>query len=562
MNQTSFFKRNLLRFCRTLPIAMLVGMLGLTLGCSREEETEETRNIKFYQSPMHPWITSEEPGNCTICGMALTPVYEGESGGDLPDDVIKLSPTSINVINVGTVPVRREVLQRTIHVSGILDDNENKHRMVAAHYDGRIEEVFIEHAGQFVSKEQPLASIYSPELLYVVREFQNAIKGNDRSVAENAARRLVQFGLTTQQVNRLARNKEEEYAVEVLAPMDGTILVRSAYPGEYVEEGETIYEIGDLSVLWFHAEVYESDLAGIRIGQKASVRTPAVPGRTFEGTVTFIDPNFDPMTRSTRLRIEVPNPVQEDGQGMHRIIPHRAYAEAEIHADFGERLVAPRSAVLNDGRRAVAYIDRGDGAYKAAIVQTGYVGDDLIEIVGGVEEGDRLVAQGNLLIDAEAQMRQGAILAEPERGESVDPSTAALLGATAKASDALARDDLAAYVPMLPEIRSALKSWDSSAFPAQAEPAAHLTTHGMDATPGDLAAARKQFLPLSELVAAVALEAGRSGKATDVAVFSCPMTDTSFEGAPEEARWVQQGNSARNPWFGAQMLDCGLEVKP
>jgi len=556
MQNQNFYQLSGSRILSTSCGLVLAGLLVLASGCSKPEE-ESTREIKFYQSPMHPWITSEEPGNCTICGMALTPVYEGESGGDLPDNVIKLSPTSINVIDVATAPVRMAPLERSIRVSGVLDDNDNRHRMVAAHYDGRIEEVFIEHVGEYVKKEQALASIYSPELLYVVREFQNAMRGGDRSLAENSARRLVQFGLTPQQVDRLGEKKEQQYAIDVLAPMDGTILVRDAYPGQYVEEGETMYEMGDLSVLWFHAEVYESDLEGIRLGQRATVTTPAVPGRSFEGTVTFIDPNFDPVTRSTRVRIEVENPVREDGEGPYRVLPHRAYAEAVIHADFGERLVAPRSAILQDGRRSIAYVDRGDGAYEGALVKTGRIGDGLVEIVEGLEVGDRVVVQGNLLIDAEAQMRQGTSVSPG--GKSAEPEVTELLMITAKASEALASEQLEAYRETLPHLREALDQWRVTASPDLAAIA-----EGIDLTAetASLPAAREQFHPLAELAAEVALEAQREGATTEVGVYACPMTKTSFEGAPDKARWVQQPGATRNPYFGDEMLECGVEVKP
>ena len=152
-------------------------------------------------------------------------------------------------------------------------------------------------------------------------------------------------------------------------------MTKKALKGQYIKTGEPLFEMGDLSRLWFHAEVYERDLPDIRLGQKAILRTPTVPGREFEGVVTFIDPNFDPRTRSTKVRIEVDNPLAEgDARGLPRVLPHRAYAEADIIARLGEALVVPRSAVLRDGRRSIVYVESASGEYEQRAVKTGRVG--------------------------------------------------------------------------------------------------------------------------------------------------------------------------------------------
>ncbi len=155
-----------------LPFLLLLGVL---VSCSKRED--EGPKARFYQSPMHPWITSDKPGNCTICGMALVPVYEGQAPREAREGVIPLNPRSLDVLGVTTVPVRRLELTKSLRFSGILEDDENIHRIIAAFYDGRIDQIYVEHVGKYVEKGQPLAAIYSPELLYVVREYQDAMPG-------------------------------------------------------------------------------------------------------------------------------------------------------------------------------------------------------------------------------------------------------------------------------------------------------------------------------------------------------------------------------------------------
>jgi membrane fusion protein, copper/silver efflux system len=543
-----------------LALGATAGLLVGLVSCSKAPESE--RNVKMYQSPMHPWITSEKPGNCTICGMALVPVYEGESGMKVDPGIVALNPRSVDVLAVTTVPVRRLDLTKSLRFSGILEDDENIHRIIAAFYDGRIDEIYVEHVGQYVEKGQPLAAIYSPELLYVVREYQSAMRGGNPTVTRNSAQRLVQYGLSAEQVAALARQPDNVYTIDLLAPISGTVLIKKAFKGQYIKTGEPLFEMGNLSRLWFHAEVYERDLPDIRIGQKATLTTPTVPGREFEGTVTFIDPNFDARTRSTKVRIEVDNPpAVGEGHGLQRVLPHRAYAEAEIAANFGEALVIPRSAVLRDGRRSVVYVEQSPGAYEQRAVKTGRVGDEGIEILNGLKEGERIVAQGNLMIDAEAQLR-GSVAATQAMSALSQPVGEEFLRQLAQVSEALAADDEVAAVEAGQKLQDLAASIDNTGESQIDGLVAHLKEIPKISAASDLKALRQAFLPWSTAGADLALALKRGGQASDVTVFECPMTGDSFPGAPAKAKWVQSGSDIRNPYFGAEMLSCGAEVKP
>ncbi|HET7238988.1 MAG TPA: efflux RND transporter periplasmic adaptor subunit, partial [Terrimicrobiaceae bacterium] len=538
--------------------AVLIGFLPAS--CSKPPE--QGRQVKFYQSPMHPWITSDKPGNCTICGMALVPVFEGESEIKMEAGIVALNPQSLDVLAVTTVPVRRLGLTKSLRFSGTLEDDENIHRIIAAFYDGRVDEIYVEHVGQFVEKGQPLAAIYSPELLYVVREYQNAARSGDPAVARNSAQRLVQYGLSPEQVALLAKQPENIYTINLLAPISGTVLTREVFKGQYIKTGEPLFEMGNLARLWFHAEVYERDLPDIRIGQKAILRTPTVPGREFEGVVTFVDPNFDPRTRSTKVRIEVDNPLAEgEGHGLKRVLPHRAYAEAEITAQLGESLVVPRSAVLRDGRRAVVYVERSSDQYEQRSVRTGRVGDEGIEILEGLKEGERVVAHGNLMIDAEAQLR-GSVTS-PQTVPALDkPVGDDFFKQLAEVSEALAADDAVAVIKAgqkLPELAAAIPPTGEAEID---QLLARLKEIPKGPAGSDLKALRQSFLPWSTIGADLALALKRGGQAPGIAVFECPMAGDSFPGAPAKAKWVQSGSEIRNPYFGAEMLSCGTGVKP
>ena len=427
------------------------------------------------------------------------------------EGVVSLNPRSVNVLAVTTVPVRRFELTKSLRFSGILEDDENIHRVIAAFYDGRIDQIYVEHVGKHVEKGQPLAAIYSPELLYVVREFQNAMRGGDASVAKNSAQRLVQYGLSAEQVASLGKQPDNVFTIDLLAPISGTVVTKKALKGQYIKTGEPLFEMGDLSRLWFHAEVYERDLPDIRLGQKAILELRRCRVANLKAWSRLSIRISIRRTRSTKVRIEVDNPLAEsDARGLPRVLPHRAYAEADIIARLGEALVVPRSAVLRDGRRSIAYVESASGEYEQRAVKTGRVGDEGIEILEGLKDGERVVAQGNLMIDAEAQLRSSAAPAQPVSALRA-PVGEEFLRQLARVSEGLAADDAVAAVKAGQSLQEL-----AAAIPETGEAQVDQVLARLKAIPknpagSDLKALRQTFLPWSLAGAdlALALERGR-----------------------------------------------------
>jgi len=515
---------------------ILAIVLLLVAGCS-PQAGNDAKAIKSYRCPMHTWITSDKPGKCTICGMDLVPVGEGDESKMAAPGTVTLMPSSSQILGVATAPVRKGALEKTIRLSGIIDDDDTKHTIISAFFDGRIDKVFVDHVGEDISKDQPLAQIYSPELLYIVKEFQSsARRGQQDPVASVSRQRLIQFGLTPSEVEKLAVAQGAGYGIDLRSPMKGTLVTRNVYPGKFVKAGEMLFEVADYSVMWFHAKVYEQDLGWIETGAKASIETPAAPGREFEGKTTLIDPSFDPITRSTQVRIEVPNPETGASSGWERLLPHKAYGEARISAKKDNVLVMPRAAVLDTGSRTVAYVDEGGGNYQRRDVTIGWRGDNDVEVLSGLAEGDKVVTQGNLMIDAEAQIAHADPVDPPSDPKKPAGATGSVdqarLDALAGSAAALARDDLAAF-------NAGASAW------------------GLTKPAASLAEARAAFYKaVSPAVDEVLRQPGSKFK-----VYECPMAGTAFPGAPQTMRWIQQSGPLRNPWLGKMMAECGEEVE-
>jgi Cu(I)/Ag(I) efflux system membrane fusion protein len=167
--------------------------------------------------------------------------------GQYQPDAVILPSSSVRALGVETALVETGRLMRSLRLAGRIDDDAGRHRFVSAHFDGRIDRPFIEQVGEEVREGQPLARIYSPDLLYVVREYQGALADKNRNVSDVSARRLVQFGLTPSQLEGISKQPHDQFGVDILSPITGTVIERYVNSGQYVKTGDPLFEIGDFS---------------------------------------------------------------------------------------------------------------------------------------------------------------------------------------------------------------------------------------------------------------------------------------------------------------------------
>ena len=579
---------------RILPfllIAVLAGAAGWFLSRQSRggglpptsEKKDSVRKVLYYQSAMHPWIKSDKPGRCTICGMELTPVYEGGKGFEASGDVVSLNQSMIQVLHVQTVEAKKQPLTRTLTVAGMLEDNATRHRVLSAYVDGRIDRLQVNYMGAEVKEGQPLVKFYSPTLLQAEREYAALVHksqsltnaellGTHKQLTLAAAQRLRQLGLNEEQISAVPDKSKDDTHTEILAPIGGTVTSQNVYEGQYVSAGEKLFEIADFSTMWFMFRAYEQDMPWIKPGQEVDVTTPSLPGQVFKGKITFIDPNFDETTRATKVRVELPNPIV-DGR---RLLLHRLYADGLVHVEAPKVLAVPRSAVIETGLEAVVYVDQGDGAYVRTVVKLGRRGDKVVEVLSGLSEGDKVVTNGNLLLDGQAEMNRSFAKAPEKPVSEMNTNMATLTDAQKKAveafvkvadsiSDALAKDDLTRFNEAGPDAMKATEALVEML--KERADLKDLLTHLSDARhlhgAADLAAARKAFHPFSNAAAGVLAALRKAPNSPALEIFECPMVDRAIPGVPKKGRWVQSaGRDIANPFFGQEMPDCGVKIKP
>jgi Cu(I)/Ag(I) efflux system membrane fusion protein len=515
-----------------------------------------------YQCPMHPWIKADHPGEkCTICGMALVAAPAGDAAARDPN-LVTLTPASASVTGVRTAEAKRDTLVRTLRVSGVIDDDDTRHRILAARVPGRVEKLFINYVGAIVREGEPLATIYSPEMLTAQRQYVERLRAGTTAftVSERAAarERLLEIGLTEEEVVILEHTLEPVAMVTVRAPMSGTVVSRGVYEGQYVQTNDRLFEIGDFSSMWFIFDAYEADLAWLRAGQPVEVSTASLGSRTLTAPVAFINPNLDETTRTAKVRVVLPN---ADGALFHKQI-----ATGRVRLEVPDVLVVPRSAVLQHGAEPVVFLQQTEHGYLARRVQPGRVGDEHVEIVAGLTAGDRVVTEGGLILDGQAQLARAAITGDVPAGShhahATSPAPApvaapqhgaaelfTLARASADAVDVLAADDLASYRKLLPGLRAALQAY---LVRAPRSPLAAYADKLGDRN--DLRAARRDFEPFSTTLADL-VRAQPAGERGGLHVFECPMAPVLGTG-----RWLGHTAEVKNPFFGSAMPGCGEEL--
>ena len=358
------------------------------------------------------------------------------AGPEPPLATVQLSPQRMQEIGVTIATAELKTVSNELHVPGNVDINEQNLSYVQTRFPGWIQSVYANATYQYVSKGQPLFTVYSPDLVSSEEEYllarrnqpvfshpmeghnMPAVAGQDDDWLINAAqKRLEQFGVAPEEIAKLEKSGTVEKNLTMYSPVSGYITERNALPNAYVQPEMKLYTIADLSTVWVYANVYQDDVGRLRPGDPAKLTLDAYPGRIFSGRIDQILPQVDQATRTVKVRLVMANPRLTLKPGM--------YVDVMIAASLGRQLVVPASAVLQSGQRAVAFIDHRQGNLEPRIVTTGPQIDGSIVILSGLKPGDRVVSSANFLVDSEAQLQTAIQSFAPPLQPAADASTTA-----------------------------------------------------------------------------------------------------------------------------------------
>ncbi|MCP4204677.1 MAG: efflux RND transporter periplasmic adaptor subunit [bacterium] len=388
--------------------------------------------ILFYRNPMNPTITSPVPAKDEM-GMDYVPVYADEAVRAIgPGTEVSIDPATVQNMNVQSVLVERRDLTHEIRTVGYLEYDQERMVTVTTKYTGWVEKVYVNYVGEPVRRGQPLFEIYAPELLQTEQELLSAIEYAKKFVgtADDALRRaealvdaartrLSYWDIAPEQISRLEETGEIFRTLKVVAPSSGLVMKRMpGLEGMAVKPGMETYHIANLSSLWLSVEIFEDQVAWIRERSPADVTFTYFPGETFRGTVRFLEPEFSEKTRTLRVKLEVPNPDRKLRAGMFATVTFEPVAARAV-------LTVPSLAVLRTGQRDVVVVDLGEGRFAPRTVNLGHEGVEFVEVLEGLEEGERVVTSAQFLIDSEANLQEAIQKMMAQRQEMAPSSEGA-----------------------------------------------------------------------------------------------------------------------------------------
>ena len=538
----------------------------------------------LYQCSMHPQIVDDKPGQCPICAMDLQPVEKIDAAGIPGRAPVRLSDQQLQLINLVTAPVLREPVTLRKRIPGVLAHDSGRVFTVAAWAGGRIEELYVDETEKDIAVGDPLYRLYSPDLYAAMEDF--LLVRRQASPPERLLRaarfRLEQMGLTAGQIDVLAERKTPPESIDILSRVAGKVMRKHVRLGQYVREGEKLYVVVDLSELWLIAEIYQSDLPAVSVGQRVAMHLPGQPAKTYAGTIHRIEHHIDTATRTARLRIVFDRPADEERHGAHQN-PHGLLPDmwmtALLETDLGEQLTIPRSALFDTGRRQYVFVEREPGLFVPRVIETGPRADGRIVVRSGLEAGEVVAAEGTFLLDSESLLKASASGSEEVMTESKNnspsgaPVSSGFSGEAKTRMDALWQDyfnwSAALFNDRTEAARTAVRQLRERLTGLLAEPhrpavgqatwrswvaetASQLDALGEEA---DLQAQRVAFGELSQHLQTLS-ETIPELRPDGLFVASCPMWHDS------PGQWIQRDETVRNPFMGQAMPACGLVEHP
>lgn len=360
--------------------------------------------VAYYTCSMHPSVRSQDPGQCPICNMSLTPVTRAE----VETGTVIVDAARRQRIGVTTAPAERRELSGTFRAVGKVVYDETRLADVTVKYRGWIGRLEVDRPGQPVRRGQTLFTLYSPDLyatqqeLLAALESQRDARGSaapERAdyLVEAAKERLRLWDLQDWQIERIVESGEPLKHVPIVSPVSGVVVEKNVVGGAAVEPGQQLFRIAGIDRVWVEAEVYESELPLVEEGQAVRVTFPYLPGREVAGRVGFVYPFLDDASRTGRVRVELDNP------GL--AIKPDMYANVVFEREGGEILAVPGDAVLYAGEREFVFVDLGEGRLQPRRVETGRRTGGWTEVLSGLREGEVVVTSGNFLIAAESRLK-------------------------------------------------------------------------------------------------------------------------------------------------------------
>ncbi len=598
------FSNKYFRYSVILILGIFVGWIFFHPSQKNEEKHDHsadtlqgitTEQNTIWTCAMHPQIRMNEPGDCPICGMDLIPLAQSSSISVDPA-MIHLSKEAAQLANVMTSFVTKEKAVKEVRLYGKVQADERLLQSQVAHIPGRIEKLLVNFTGEQVKEGQKLAEIYSPELITAQQELLETSKTKELQpeLYEASREKLRLWKLTDDQIETIEKSGQVKSIIDVVSNTNGVVTTLMVNNGDYVSQGTALFKIADLSKVWILFDAYESDLQFLSKGGKISFTLQALPGKEYKGTIVFVDPVIDPVTRVAKVRVET-------GNASGNLKPEM-FATGIISSNLAEyrnSVVIPRSAVLWTGKRSLVYVkqpETEEALFKMREVELGPMLGESYVITDGLNEGEEIVTSGTFSVDAAAQLEGKPSMMNPGGGKvSTGHDHGAIQNQSSETQEnskiqskgspdlkidvnmdfimqfndvydgyielknALVASDANKSKQATLKIQQTLSKVDMSLLKGDAHTKWMGLLDNMNlhlkaiSSSGVIENQRTSFAGLSDALYAAVKTFGLMGKT--VYYQFCPMAKNG-----KGAYWLSEIKDIQNPYFGKEMIDCG-EIK-
>ncbi|ASO05832.1 MULTISPECIES: efflux RND transporter periplasmic adaptor subunit [Flavobacteriaceae] len=578
----------------TLFVGLLLGwfFFGGSKNTTVDEHQHDSEMVgeTIWTCSMHPQIRQNEPGDCPICGMELIPL-ESDDSSELDPMAISMSPTAMQLANVATAIVGKTKPVKSVRLNGKVKADERSVYSQSSHIPGRIEKLMVNFTGEYVNKGQVIASIYSPDLVNAQEELFEARKivETEPLLFNSAKEKLKNWKLTDKQIAQILESGVVKEELPILADISGYVTEKKVNLGDYVMKGMAIYEIANLNNVWILFDVYESDMAWVKKGDAVNFTVQSLPGESFKGKISYIDPVIDPMTRVAKARVEINN----SGLKLKPEMFVSGTVEAELPIK-SEAIIVPKTAVMWTGQRSVVYIKnttaKGVNFMMRDVTLGPALGDGFV-VNDGLQEGEEIAINGTFSIDASAQLAGKPSMMNPEGGPAMTghnhgggamPATNGTPNKTAakkvsvsqkakdalkplfteylSMKDALTNDNLENAKKAGSNILKTVDGLNMALFTGES----HNVWMGLSSDLKNtlqhvqhfktLEEIRKAFQQVSNII--IGLETSFNPNDEALYVMHCPMANNN-----KGADWVSTSKEVKNPYYGQSMPTCGEVTK-
>tara|TARA_R110002110_G_scaffold405550_1_gene624756 strand:+ start:15360 stop:16622 length:1263 start_codon:yes stop_codon:yes gene_type:complete len=389
---------------KTLSMGLMGAAFGVLMGAggtwllsgSQEDGAKATdgeREPLYWVAPMDPNYRRDQPGKSPM-GMDLIPVYK-EQGRDSEVGTIRISPDVVNNLGVRTGNVESGRLRLDVKTVGYVQYDEDRLVTISPRVEGWVETLHVKAVGDPVTRGEPLYALYSPTLVNAQEELLLALKRDNPVLIGAAVERLSALQVPRADIEQLRQTRQVSQTITITAPQSGVIDSLEVREGMFVKPGSNLMSIGQLEHLWVIGEVFERQASLVKPGDKVHMQLDYLPGKELLGQVDYVYPSLNEQTRTAQIRARFDNPDGFLKPGM--------FAQMVIKTQPGSaNLLIPREALIRTGSQARVVLALGEGRFKSIAVDVGRVGEREVEILSGLNEGERIVTSAQFLIDSES----------------------------------------------------------------------------------------------------------------------------------------------------------------